>query len=178
MKICPVCQTHNPLEATFCPQCGHQFRTQFPQGGPAPTQMVQKPYAQPGMPQPYPSQPYGQPVYPGYPQQAPMMMLPPMRPTFFQSIFDPGSKARYQADLHAYMMATGQPAPYYGSVSDSRKFIIWGIVLVLGFFAWNSYHTRTQAMSEREQIEKQYRDMAAKYQKEIDQNPVNSGDGS
>ncbi len=28
-KICPKCQTPAPIEATFCGQCGRQYRTQF-----------------------------------------------------------------------------------------------------------------------------------------------------
>src|SRR5438552_494592 len=28
-KICPGCQTHAALQASFCPTCGHRFRTQF-----------------------------------------------------------------------------------------------------------------------------------------------------
>jgi hypothetical protein len=28
-KICPKCQSPAPLEATFCGQCGRQYRTQF-----------------------------------------------------------------------------------------------------------------------------------------------------
>jgi|SRR5579872_2336508 len=46
MKVCPVCRLTSPLGAQVCPQCRHQFRTQFqpnqttvvaPQVQPAPT---------------------------------------------------------------------------------------------------------------------------------------------
>jgi hypothetical protein len=36
-KICPVCHTPAPLQAQFCGNCSHRFRTQFTTFAPAPT---------------------------------------------------------------------------------------------------------------------------------------------
>jgi len=69
-KICPQCRQPVPLDAPFCAQCGHAFRTQFAQPGP------QYPQAQypPGQ---YPQNPQPQYQQPQYPQQFPPGQYPP-----------------------------------------------------------------------------------------------------
>ncbi len=60
LKACPRCGAAQPLQAEVCPQCGHQFRTQF-QALPG-TQLVGNPQTPGYQPLPYAAQPYPQPL--------------------------------------------------------------------------------------------------------------------